>query len=107
MLVNGNQMGATPLTDPLRLAAPGHYRLRVEKAGFTPFQARIDVPPDATIEVRASLSRGLAETPWYKRGYVWGPIGGVLAAAGIGVAVYFGTRVDQTPHGFVVVPLTK
>ncbi len=107
VLVNGNKLGSTPLPDPLRLAAPGNYRLRVEKAGFTPFQARIDVPPDATIAVRASLSRGVTETPWYKRGSVWGPIGGVLAAAGLGVAVYYGTRVDQTPHGFVVVPLTK
>ncbi|MEO6951100.1 MAG: PEGA domain-containing protein [Polyangia bacterium] len=107
VLVNGNKMGETPLPDPLHLAAPGNYRLRVEKPGFVSFQARIDVPPDSTIEVRATLSRGIAETPWYKRAYVWGPIGGVLAAAGLGVAIYYGTRVDQTPHGFVVVPVTK
>ena len=96
--------GTTPLVEPLKLAAPGSYRVRVEKPGFIPFQARIDVAPDSSIEVHATLVQGAPITPWYKRGYVWGTIGGVVAAAGIGVAIYFGTRVDQTPHGYVLPP---
>ncbi len=44
--------------DALRVPAPGSYRVRLDKAGFDPFQARIEVPPDATVEVRATLSHG-------------------------------------------------
>jgi hypothetical protein len=102
--INGQPKGMTPLEHALKVAAPGSYRVRVDKPGFLPFQARIEVPPDATVEVRATLSRRVGPTPWYKRWYVWATIGGALAAAGAGVAIYYGTRVDETPHGYVVPP---
>ncbi len=102
--INGTKRGMTPI-HPLRLAAPGTYRVRVDKPGFIPFQARIDVPPDSLIEVRAVLPRENRQTVWYRRWYVWAAIGGVaVAATGVGLAAYYGTRVDQTPHGFVVFP---
>lgn len=102
--INGARKGTTPLGDPLRLAAPGSYRLRVEKVGFVPFQARIDVPPDASMEVRAALTRESVHSPWYKRWYVWAVVGGAAAATGAGLAIYYGTRVDPTPHGFLLPP---
>lgn len=102
--VNGARSGTTPLQRSLRVAAPGSYRVRVDKPGFLSFQARIDVPPDATIEVRAVLARSVGPTPWYKRWYVWAAVGGAAAAAGAGLAIYYGTRVDTTPHGYVLPP---
>jgi hypothetical protein len=102
--LNGAHSGTTPLPDALRVAAPGSYRVRLDKPGFDPFQARIDVPPDATVEVRATLSHGNGPVVWYKRWYVWAIVGGAAAAAGAGLAIYYGTRVDQTPHGFILPP---
>jgi hypothetical protein len=74
------------------------------KNGFAPFEAGIDVLPDATVEVRAKMVRETAPIPWYKRWYVWAAVGGAVAVAGIAVAVYFGTRVDETPMGFIRLP---
>ena len=102
--IDGTKRGQTPLPDALNLAAPGSYRVRVDKPGYVPFQVRIDVVPDTSIEVHATLSRSMVAAPWYKRGYVWGTVGGVIAAAGIGVAIYYGTRVDHTPHGYIIPP---
>jgi hypothetical protein len=102
--INATRRGSTPI-DPLRLPAPGNYRVRVEKTGFMPFQARIELPPDTSVEVRAALSRETKQTAWYRRWYVWAAIGGVaVAATGVGLAAYYGTRVDQTPHGYLVFP---
>ena len=103
--IDGTRRGTTPLSDPLRLAAPGSYRVKVDKAGFVPFQARIDVPPDSTIEVRAVLPRMNTQPVWYRRWYVWAAIGGAaVAATGVGLAVYYGTRGDSGPHAFIRFP---
>ena len=45
-----------------------------------------------------------APLPWYKRWYVWALVGGVAAAAGAGVAIYYGTRVNQGPEGWLIPP---
>jgi hypothetical protein len=102
--LNGTAHGTTPNAEGLRVPAPGTYRVRLDKAGYVPFQARIDVPPDAVVEVRAILSRESGSTLWYKRWYVWAVVGGAAAATGAGLAAYYGTRVDQTPHGFLLPP---
>jgi hypothetical protein len=102
--VNGDDKGLTPIEEPISVRAPATYRLRVQKLGFVPFQARIDVLPEATVEVRATLVRETVPLPWFKRWYVWAAVGGALAIASISIAVYFGTRVDQTPQGFIMVP---
>jgi hypothetical protein len=78
--------------------------VRVTRAGFIPFQAKVDVTPDATVEVGATLVREEGRVPWYKRWYVWAAVGGAVAIAGASVAIYFGTRVDETPMGFIHVP---
>jgi len=54
--------------------------------------------------VHATLVRESGTVPWYKRWYVWAAVGGVLAAGGAGVAIYYGTRVEPTPLGYVQQP---
>lgn len=102
--LNSEPQGKTPIAEALRVRAPASYKVRVTKPGFVAFQAGIDVLPDATVEVRATLVREEGRVPWYKRWYVWAAVGGAVAIAGAGVAIYFGTKVDETPMGFIHVP---
>jgi hypothetical protein len=103
--LNGNAAGKTPLPSPVKVRAPATYKLKVEKSGFVPFQARVDVLPDANVEVHATLVKESKETPWYKRWYVWAIVGGAVAAGGAATAIYFGTRTDSTPLGYVQKPM--
>ncbi len=103
--LNDERAGKTPLPEPVKVRAPATYKLRVEKSGFVPFQARVDVLPDANVAVHATLVKESREVPWYKRWYVWAAVGGALAAGGAATAIYFGTRVDPTPLGWVNKPL--
>jgi hypothetical protein len=102
--LNGAPAGTTPLAQPVRVRAPGSYHVRIEKRGYLPFQAKIDVLPDATVEVRASLALRNGPLPWWRRWYVWAAIGAVAAGAAASVAIYYGTRVDQTPLGYIDTP---
>ncbi|MCU1279159.1 MAG: hypothetical protein JWM53_2705 [bacterium] len=102
--LNGEAAGKTPLAEPVKVRAPATYKLRVEKSGFVPFQARVDVLPDANVEVHASMVRESKDAAWYKRWYVWAIVGGVVAAGGAATAIYFGTRTESTPLGFVQKP---
>ncbi len=104
ILFNGTQQGRTPIDLPLRVSAPATYQVKVNKQGFEPFVARLDVVPDSNLEVRATLVRLNEPTPWYKRWYVWALIGGAAAAAGTSLAIYYGTRIDETPKGVIVLP---
>jgi hypothetical protein len=103
--LNNEAGGKTPSNAPIKVRAPGTYRLRVDKRGFVPFEARVDVMPDANIVVRATLVKETREVSWYKRWYVWAAIGGAVAIAGVATAIYFGTRVDPTPLGYVQKPM--
>ena len=102
--LNKDAAGKTPLAQPVRVRAPATYDLRVAKSGFVPFQARVDVLPDANVEVHATLVRESKEVPWFKRWYVWAIVGGVVAAGGAATAIYFGTRTESTPLGYVQRP---
>jgi hypothetical protein len=104
--INGQERGLTPLAAKVRVLAARGYRVTVEKSGYAPFAARIDVVPDASVEVRAELQAREGGVPWYKRWYVWAIVGGGLAAgAGIGVGLWLGTRPDQMhDSGYVVLP---
>lgn len=104
--LNQEASGKTPLQAPLKVRAPGTYALKVSKSGFLPFEARVDVLPDDKVEVHATLLRESGSVVWYKRWYVWAAIGGALAAGGAAVAIYYGTRVDPTPLGYVQRPPT-
>lgn len=99
--LNGDGVGRTPLAAPLRVRAPATYDLKLAKSGFVPFQMRVDVLPDANVEVHATLLRESREAPWYKKWYVWAIVGGAVAAGGAATAIYFGTRVDSSPLGYV------
>lgn len=102
--LNDEPHGKTPLPEPIKVRAPGTYDVRVQKGGFVPFSARVDVLPDANVAVHATLVKESREVPWFKRWYVWAIVGGVLAAGAAGTAIYFGTRVDPTPLGYVQRP---
>ena len=52
-----------------------------------PFQARVDVLPDANVEVHATLVKESKDAPWYKRWYVWATVGGAVAAGGAATAI--------------------
>jgi hypothetical protein len=104
--LNTEPVGKTPLHEPLKVRAPATYALKVSKSGFVPFEARVDVLPDDKVEVHATLLRESGSVVWYKRWYVWAAIGGALAAGGAAVAIYYGTRVEPTPLGFVQRPPT-
>ncbi len=101
--VNGSSVGNTPLAHPLALPAPAEYRLRLEKPGFVPFQARIGLLPESTVEVRALLAARPESPAVYKRWYIWTAIGAAAAVAATSIAIYYGTRVDNTPRGFLVI----
>jgi hypothetical protein len=101
--LNSEAAGKTP-SAPIRVRAPGTYKLRVDKRGYAPFEARVDVFPDGNMVVRATLVKETREVPWYKRWYAWAAIGGAVAIAGAATAIYFGTRVDPTPLGYVQKP---
>jgi hypothetical protein len=104
--LNNEAAGKTPLGAPVRVRAPATYDLKVVKGGFVPFRARVDVLPDANVQVRATLIPESREVPWYKHWYVWAAIGGALAAGGAAAAIYYGTRVEPTPLGYVQRPST-
>ncbi len=100
--VNGEPHGKTPLADALSLRAPASYQIELDRHGYQPFAARIDLLPDVTVEVRASLASAAGgPVVWYKRWYVWAIVGGALAATGAGLAIYYGTRTDSAPQGFI------
>jgi hypothetical protein len=102
--LNNEVEGKTGANEPIKVRAPGTYKLRVEKRGYVPFEARVDVLPDANIVVRATLVKETKEVPWYKRWYPWVIVGGAVAIAAVATAIYFGTRVDPTPLGYVQKP---
>lgn len=102
--LNGIDRGRTPLERGLKMRAPATYRLRVEREGYVPFEARIDLVPEGKMEVRATLQRLQKETPVYKRWYLWASVGAVAVIAGAGVAIYFGTRTDKDPRGQLILP---
>jgi hypothetical protein len=102
--LNNEPAGKTPLPEPVKVRAPATYNLKVAKNGFVPFEARVDVLPDANVAVHATLVKESREVPWFKRWYVWAIVGGVVAAGAAGTAIYFGTRVESTPLGYVQRP---
>lgn len=74
--LGGESKGRTPL-EPIPVLAPATVDLRVSKKGYTDFSARIDVTPDATVEVRPVLTRKPG-TSWYERPWVWAIAGAVV-----------------------------
>ena len=96
--IGGLPRGRTPL-DPLVVEAPQKYDVHVRKSGYEDFTAEIDVPPDATVEVRPRLSqKSVGATPWYGKWWVWAIAGTVVTGAVVGTVL-----LTQEPNGASVV----
>ena len=79
--------GQTPLP-PLKVAAPARYSVRVSRPGHDDFVARLDVHPDATVEVTPTLGRKHEPTRWYQRWWVWAIVGTVVVGGTTAGIVY-------------------
>ncbi len=88
--------GKTPLP-PLVMPAPGRYSLRVARAGHEDFVARLDVLPEATVEVSARLVRRAAPPRWYQQWWVWALVGGAVAAGTTATVVTLTRGQDRIP----------
>jgi hypothetical protein len=71
--------GKTPLS-PLKVPAPGRYSLRVSRGGYEDFEARLDVLPEAMVEVTPNLGRKSMAPKWYQQWWVWALVGGAVVA---------------------------
>jgi hypothetical protein len=93
VFVGGDKRGQTPLA-PIPLQAPRAVDLRVSKEGFIDFRARIDVVPDAAVEVRPVLTPRPGSS-WYEKWWVWA-IAGVVVAGGVTTAVVLSQPAPRT-----------
>jgi hypothetical protein len=100
--IGGIPRGRTPLA-PVVVEAPERYDVRVRKSGYEDFTAEIDVPPDATVEVRPKLAqKGAGAAPWYGKWWVWAIAGTVVTGAVVGAIVL--SQDDPTAAGVIVEP---
>ena len=98
--VGDTDRGITPI-EPLKLRAPSSYDIAIDKDGFVPFRATVDVPPDGEVTVRAELNRRGGVTHWYQHWWVIALAAGVTA----GVILYFRDR-DTNATVTGVIPAT-
>jgi hypothetical protein len=100
--IGGIPRGRTPL-EPVVVEAPERYDVRVRKPGFEDFTAEIDVPPDATVEVKPRLTeRGNGAGAWYGKWWVWTIAGTVVTGAVVGAIVL--TQASPRSAGVIVEP---
>jgi len=94
VLLDAARRGTTPLPGPLKVQAPSTHDIRVKKDGFIPFTAQVKVPPDATIQVNATLvPMSQAAIPYYKRWWFWTSIAsGVAIVVGLSAGLAVGLR---------------
>jgi hypothetical protein len=78
--------GTTPI-EAIKVRAPATYDLRLTKHGYTPFQAKVAVPPDGEVAVDARMTREGSGGAWYAKWWV-AAIAGVVVAGGVGIGVY-------------------
>lgn len=81
--VGGQKRGITPLP-ALRVDAPATYDVKIEKSGYLPFRATIQVPPEGTVQVKAELALR-TQRAWYARWWVLAGAGVVVAGATAGL----------------------
>jgi hypothetical protein len=88
--------GKTPLA-PIVVPAPGRYALRVTRPGHEDFVARLDVLPEASVEVTPKLAQRALPPRWYQQWWVWTLVGGVVAAGVTGAAIGATRGQDRIP----------
>ena len=81
--IGGQKRGVTPLS-ALRVDAPATYDVKIEKSGYLPFRATIQVPPEGTVQVKAELALR-TQRAWYARWWVLAGAGVVVAGATAGL----------------------
>jgi hypothetical protein len=86
VLLGRDTRGQTPI-EPIKVRAPATYDIKLTKAGYVPFSARVAVPPDGEVEVEARLTREGAGGAWYTKWWV-AAIAGVVVAGGVGIGVW-------------------
>jgi hypothetical protein len=87
--VGGERRGVTPIP-PLKLHAPAHYSVRVEKSGYLPFTTEVELPPEVELKVQANLQQK-GHVAWYQHWYVLGAAA-VIVAGAAGTTIYFATQ---------------
>ncbi len=100
VVVGKTSRGSTPVK-PLLVPAPGTYDISLTKRGYVPFHATIDVPPDAIVQVRPTMSRRSPHA-WYKRWWA-ASIAGTLVVGAITTAVIL-SRDAPTDVGVTIPP---
>lgn len=96
--VGGTKRGATPLP-ALRVDAPATYDVKIEKSGYVPFRATIQVPPEGTVQVKAELALR-TQRAWYTRWWVLAGAGVIVASATAGVI--YATSTDAASNSVPV-----
>jgi TolB-like protein len=82
ILVDGQAIGISPLTDPLRLIG-GRHRIRVEKTGFITWEGAVELVAGTTTTVEVGLqAEGGSLVGWYATALALG-----VAAAGGGAVM--------------------
>lgn len=104
VFLDGTLQGRSPIP-PLRLPAPARYEVKVTRPGHVPFVARLDVLPDASVEVNPTLSAKSRPLKWYQHWWVWALVGGVVAGTATTVAVVsLSRKPDQVPADIIGLP---
>jgi len=95
--LDSRTVGQTPI-EPLKLEAPRKYSIQLQKPGFIPFQATVDLVPNARLRLDAQLSPVGAGSggAWYKKWWVISLAAGVVLAAG-GTLWYLNQPPSQVP----------
>lgn len=95
-------VGQTPI-QPLKLEAPRKYSIQLQKSGFVPFQATVELVPNSRLQLDAQLSPiGTApEGVWYKKWWVITLAAGVVLAAG-GTIWYLNQPPSRVPASVIL-----
>lgn len=88
--LDGREVGPSPVSV---LRSPGGYDLLVEKDGYEPHQARVDLSPGQELTVRVPMTAD--ETSVFETWWFWSAAA-VVVAGGI-TATYFLTRPEPEP----------
>ena len=88
--LDGREVGPTPISV---LRAPGGYALLVEKDGYEPHEARVDLAAGQELTVRVPMTAD--ETSFFETWWFWSAAA-VVVAGGI-TATYFLTRPEPQP----------
>jgi len=103
IFLDGASQGLSPLP-PLRVPAPGRYEVKVTRPGHVPFVAKLDVLPDATVEVTPTLTRTSKPLKWYQHWWVWAIVGGVAAGTATAVTAVTLTRPPEEVPAVIQLP---